>query len=66
MNGEIALLCPKMMRTPTRISIITMGVSHQAFRSLRKSKDSARMVLFPAICLREGKLFLNISLELAL
>jgi len=40
MNGEMALLWLKMMRAPTKTSMMMMGVSHQAFRTFRKSHNS--------------------------
>ena len=48
MNGDKALLWPKMIRKPTTTSRMMMGASHQAFRTFRKSQNSAsRPLLFP-------------------
>ena len=40
MNGDTALLWPNTMSTPISTSMIMMGVSHQAFRTFRKSHNS--------------------------
>jgi len=49
MNGDRALLCPKTINAPTRMSMTMMGVSHHAFLTLRKSHNSPNNDLFPAI-----------------
>jgi len=40
MNGDTALLCPKMIRIPTKISIMIIGVNHQAFLIFKNSQTS--------------------------
>ena len=40
MNGDNALLWLNTINAPTRISIIMIGASHQAFLTFRKSHTS--------------------------
>gem|GEM_PF-3906877 len=46
MKGDRALLWPKMIKTLTKISIMIIGASHQAFLIFKKSNVSLRKDLF--------------------
>ena len=62
MNGEIALDCPKMIRIPTRTSMMMIVASHQAFLTLRKDHISPSNPLFLAIAALGGEGDLKVAL----
>ena len=43
----MALLCPTTIKIPTTNSIMMIGVSHQAFLTLKKLQISPKKVLLP-------------------
>ncbi len=47
MKGETALLCPAMIRIPTKTSMTMIGASHHAFRSFKKLHSSPKSPLIP-------------------
>ena len=49
MNGETALLCPKIINVPTNINKIIVGANHHAFRFIKKLPNSPINDLFFAI-----------------
>ena len=66
MKGETALLCPKIIKAPIKTSITTIGVNHQALRTLRKLQASPNNDLLLLMLLRINYPFNNVMESLYL
>ena len=61
MNGDTALLCPNMIKAPAKTRSMIIGVSHQAFLSLRKLQISSKKDLLLLIFVRVMWWYLKIT-----